>query len=126
MERMGITKLLDIWLRHFFVWPGPPPIGNPFQADVIVVQSFGRNKYRDSELFLVRKIYEEAGKDDLKAIGKLKETDYFQVGVNLKFACLPTRQENCENPDGFYFSCRDFLLFKNINKKLPRFKPCFK
>ena len=62
--------LFKIWLRFFLIWPGLPAIGNPEDADVIIVQAFGRNTYNDKELDIVVKIIEKA-ESELEAIDEL-------------------------------------------------------
>lgn len=43
-------------LRYFLIWPGAPVMGSPENADVILVQAFGRNHFPDNELFKVRNL----------------------------------------------------------------------
>src|SRR4030043_583677 len=69
---MGI---IGIWLRYFAFWLGVGPMGDPKEADVIIVQAFGRNSIIDDRLFEVRRIFDEAG-SDLAAIKKLQEMKF--------------------------------------------------
>jgi hypothetical protein len=67
---------LEIWLRYFLGWPGLPAVGDPSQADVVIVQAFGRNDYLDTELFKIRKAYEYFGQNDAQTIAWLRSQNF--------------------------------------------------
>ena len=67
---------LEIWIRYLLIWPGLRPIGDPAQADVIIIQAFGRNSIPDSELYLVRQLRELCDNDWL-TIKKLQQSPIF-------------------------------------------------
>lgn len=67
---------LEIWLRYLFCWPGLPAVGDPSQADVMIIQAFGRNDYLDTELFKIRKVYENFGQDDAQTIAWLRSQNF--------------------------------------------------
>jgi hypothetical protein len=72
MER----AMFGVWIRYFAVIPGLPAIGDPEEADVLIIQAFGRNTYGDEELDIVRTIYERSGGNDATAIEKLREVSF--------------------------------------------------
>lgn len=63
---------LEIWIRYFFIWPGLRPIGNPAEADVIIIQAFGRNSILDSELYSIGQL-RKLGNNDWLTINKLRQ-----------------------------------------------------
>lgn len=65
-------KDVGLWLRYGLIWPGMPTIGNPGEADVIVVEALGRNSILDRDLFEVRRIRDECD-NDVVAIQRLRE-----------------------------------------------------
>ncbi len=81
---------LEIWLRYFLIWPGLQPIGNPAEADVIIIQAFGRNSIPDSELYSIGQLRELSNNDWL-TINKLGQGpinfDPGEPNVSLALEC---------------------------------------
>ena len=78
---------MNIWLRYFVFWLGMEPIGDPKEADIVIVQAFGRNSFIDDKLFEVRRIFDEAGSDliAIKKLQKMKFADkktFFDPGIS--------------------------------------------
>lgn len=72
MER----AMIEAWIRYFAVIPGLPAIGDPEEADVLIIQAFGRNTFPKKELPIVRRLHEELGRDDATTIAKLREMSF--------------------------------------------------
>ena len=77
--------LFKVWIRYFLFWRGLPTIGNLEDADVAIVQAFGRNRYQDEELGLIYKIRQLKG-SDLEALKYLWSEDFKPGLPNLSLA----------------------------------------
>lgn len=74
------------WIKYFFLSAGLSPSGDPAKADVIIVPSFGRNHFKDSELYQVRKLLDDSHGFDFLASLKLKNHGFDPGRPNLELA----------------------------------------
>ncbi len=68
---MNFWIALNVWTRYCLFWNGLPAIGNPKDADVIIVQAFGRNNLEDEDLEYIYDLRQEKV-SDLKTLESLR------------------------------------------------------
>ena len=84
--KINRKQMIRLWLRYLLVYPGAPPLGDVAEADVIIVQAFGRNSFSDRVLHNIGKLYNDCCNDDLLTIRQLHYNN-FQPGLpNLSLA----------------------------------------